>query len=211
MISTMKKIYLTSTSTIPSLVAMSTSQLILIILWTSIIIVDALNPSPGCSLDSPTQTSGSWSQVVNFDGVDRTHEYSYPDNNITNNGPAKLLLYFHGWGGSPSECGSTCTEASNRGYATVSMEGIGGESDNNNSWRISGSVDSGSGSDDKVVGGIFQKAASDDALNADDRTCNTDAYDVSKLYFIVYLCFSTLYCVANAFGQFIISMLLRLR
>ena len=82
---------------------------------------------------------------------------------------------------------------------------------NYNNWRISGSVDSGSGSDDKVVDGIFQKAASDDALNADDRTCNTDAYDVSKLYFIVYLCFSTLYCVANAFAQFIISMLLRLR
>ena len=193
----------------PSLVA--ASQLILIIT-----IVDAVNPSPGCSLDSPPLTSGSWSQVVSFDGVDRTHEYSYPDNSNTNNSPAKLLLYFHGWGGSPSECGSTCTEASQRGYATIAMEGIGGESSNNNSWKFSGSVDSGSGSDDKVVDSIVQKAATVDALDAGDRTCNTDAYDVSELYtdvciYILYLLQNVLHtCLSHIYIFISFSMLLRL-
>jgi len=47
--------------------------------------------------------------------------------------------YFHGWGGNSGSCGSTCSTASNRGFATISLQGIGGENGDRNSWNGFGS------------------------------------------------------------------------
>jgi hypothetical protein len=49
--------------------------------------------------------------------------------------PSALLLFFHGWGASPTTCGALCdAEAPAAGFVALSMQGIG------SSWNGSGSV-----------------------------------------------------------------------
>ena len=99
-------------------------------------------------------------------------------------------MFFHGWGGNSGSCGSTCTAASNRGYATISMTGIGGRG-SNNSWKGFGSNDSGQGDSPGLANGwVGKNSTTDDVLSPytepgnqgceeeNDRTCNTNAYKV---------------------------------
>ena len=125
--------------------------------------VSAVTPSPGCSVISPPNpASGSWDANVDFLGTDYSHKYSYPSQV---NGPVPLLMYFHGWGGGSGSCGSTCTSADERGYATISLTGIGGENGDNNSWNGFGSTESG------------VEVAIDGALTAGTDNCGDDRED----------------------------------
>ena len=132
----------------------------------------AADPSPGCSL---SQTSGSWTNKVEFNGGLYEHAYTYPDS-ASENHPAPLILFFHGWGGSSSDCGNSCSLATERGYATIALTGIGSEYGDLNSWNGFGSTQSGTGaaSDDALVPG--DKYCGDASEN--DRICNVDAYEL---------------------------------
>jgi poly(3-hydroxybutyrate) depolymerase len=129
--------------------------------------------SPGCSL---LQTSGSWTSDVSFDGESYTHAYTYP-NGLSNNQPAPLILYFHGWGGSSADCGvNSRTSATERGYATIALTGMGGENGDLNSWNGFGSTQSNTGmaSGEALVAGTEYC----DEEGENDRTCDLDAYEL---------------------------------
>ncbi|KAL9179207.1 hypothetical protein ACHAXT_008497 [Thalassiosira profunda] len=133
--------------------------------------VVALRPSAGCASTNPIQGALEWDATTAFDGGAYSHKYSLPSEYGAT--PVPLLLFFHGWGGNSGSCGSTCSTASDRGYATISLTGIGGKG-HSNSWNGFGSNDSGLGLADAPV----------DAQSVpgcpleDDRTCNTNAYRV---------------------------------
>jgi poly(3-hydroxybutyrate) depolymerase len=134
--------------------------------------LSSAEPSPGCS---QPQTSGSWTNEVPFDGGSYTHAYTYPDSASEDN-PAPLILFFHGWGGSSSDCGNSCNTATKRGYATIAMTGIGEEYGELNSWNGFGSTSSNTGAalPEALVAG--DEYCSDEKEN--DRTCNLDAYEL---------------------------------
>jgi hypothetical protein len=70
---------------------------------------------------------------IPFDGGLYTHAYTYPDSASEDN-PAPLILFFHGWGSSSSVCGNSSDTATKRGYATIAMTGIGEKYGELNSW-----------------------------------------------------------------------------
>ena len=122
----------------------------------------AVTPSPGCSPTFSPPNPASWDEPITFLGTDYSHKYSYPSQASD---PVPLLMYFHGWGGGSGSCGSTCTSADERGYATISLTGIGGENGDYNSWNGFGSTESGSG------------VAAPDALTAGTDNCDGDSED----------------------------------
>ena len=132
----------------------------------------ATDPSPGCSL---SKTSGFWTSKVHFDGESYTHAYTYPSEASENN-PAPLILFFHGWGGSSQDCGNSCTLATERGYATIALTGIGSENGDLNSWNGFGSTQSGTGSALKEALTAGEEYCGDEKEN--DRTCDLDAYEL---------------------------------
>ena len=144
--------------------------------------IDATTLSAGCSNPS-TPPPGFWDADRKYDGVNRSHRYSYPSTGIFASDdiavPAPLMLYFHGWGGSSQSCGSTCNDANERGYATISLTGFGSEDGWSNSWSGFGSVESGTGSADAPVEALMVGdgyCAGDSG--EDDRICNVQNYDV---------------------------------
>ena len=132
------------------------------------------DPSPGCSLP---QKSGSWTTNVPFDGGSYEHAYTYPDTASSDN-PAPLILFFHGWGGDSTECGSTCDRATERGYATIALTGIGEDSGDWNSWNGFGSTQSSSGVADAPELALVAGEQYCDDETENDRTCDLDAYEV---------------------------------
>ena len=82
--------------------------------------------------------------------------------------PSPLMLYFHGWGGSHTECGSFCTsEAADVGFITVSLTGLGGSGWS--SWNGFGSTAS-----PGPLGAICEEGAQDycyDDCGACDDGC----------------------------------------
>ena len=130
------------------------------------------DPSPGCSLP---QTSGSWTSNVPFDGGSYKHAYTYPDTSSSDN-PAPLILFFHGWGLDYTECGSTCDRATQRGYATIALTGIGGDTGNMNSWNGFGSTQSSSGVADAPESALVAGEQYCEDERENDRTCDLDVY-----------------------------------
>mmetsp|Transcript_24482 Transcript_24482/g.48810 ORF Transcript_24482/g.48810 Transcript_24482/m.48810 type:complete len:622 (+) Transcript_24482:134-1999(+) len=137
--------------------------------------------SPGCfsSVDLPHSALDQWSEKVSFGGSEYTHRYSLPgiySHDDEDPAPVPLLLFFHGWGGDSSDCSSTCREASDRGYATVSLTGIGSEYGELNSWNGFGSTQSSTNSAPALEMNAPEVICG--APEENDRTCNVDAYEV---------------------------------
>jgi len=89
----------------------------------------------------------TWTIDKTFDGDNYSHIISLPSNYDFNK-PSPLLLYFHGWTGSASDCGRYCSQASEQGFVTVSLTGMGDPSIGN-SWNGFGSTKS-PGPDGKI-------------------------------------------------------------
>ena len=57
-------------------------------------------------------------------GVDGTHRISLPASYVPGGTPVPVILYYHGWGGSPSGGDSFCQSAGDRGYACIRIQGM---------------------------------------------------------------------------------------
>ena len=79
----------------------------------------AASPSAGCDLDTQ---AGAQTLVLPFASGTYEHAIAVPDGFA---GPRPLLLYLHGWGGDSGECGATCGRATDRGFVTVALTGVG--------------------------------------------------------------------------------------
>jgi hypothetical protein len=152
--------------------------------------LSSAEPSPGCS---QPQTSGSWTNEIPFDGSSYTHAYTYPDSASEDN-PAPLIMFFHGWGGSSSDCGNSCATAAKRGYATIAMTGIGEAYGELNSWNGFGSTASNTGValPEALIAG--DEYCGDEKEN--DRICDLDAYELGcyavRFYFSRILCLDSI-------------------